>query len=122
MTRDPEAKYTANGVAITTLSIAVNRFTKDENTGEYGVDFFDIVAWRRTAEFIGQYGAKGRLISVEGRIVCRKWKTDDGQPRKTYEIHATNIQTLDKPRDATEATGEFKPTPGNEGNDPFADD
>lgn len=54
LTRDPELKYTPAGVPIATMGIAVDRFTKDES-GNYEVDFFNVTAWRRTAEFAQNY-------------------------------------------------------------------
>src|ERR1051326_6121856 len=72
LTRDPEMKYTPQGVAVTQMGIAVQRFTKNE-TGDYDVDFFNVVAWRRTAEFAANYLTKGRLVSVDGRLQTRSW-------------------------------------------------
>ena len=77
LTRDPEMKYTPQGVPVATMGIAVNRFTKDEN-GNNEVDFFNIVAWRRTAEFASNYLTKGRLVSVDGRLQTRSYVAQDG--------------------------------------------
>ncbi len=98
LTRDPEMKYTPQGIPVAQMSIAVDRFTKDEN-GQKETDFFDIVAWRRTAEFASQYLNKGRLISVEGRLQTRSWVAQDGTKRKSYEVVADNINGLDRKGD-----------------------
>jgi len=102
LTRDPEMKYTPAGVAVAQMGIAVQRFTKNE-TGDYDVDFFDVVAWRRTAEFAANYLKKGRLISVEGRLQTRSWVAQDGTKRKAVEIVADNIDGLER---RTEEDGE----------------
>ena len=60
LTRDPELKYTTNGTAVATFSLAVNRKFNREET-----DFIDIVAWRGLAENAANYLSKGRLAAVE---------------------------------------------------------
>ena len=95
LTRDPELKYTPQGRPVATMGLAVNRFTKDENNN-YEVDFFDIVAWSRTAEFANNYLSKGRLVSVDGRLQTRSYVAQDGTKRKVYEIVADNIEGLDR--------------------------
>src|SRR5689334_22871578 len=102
LTRDPEMKYTPAGVAVAQLGIAVQRFTKNE-TGDYDVDFFNVVAWRRTAEFASNYLTKGRLISVDGRLQTRSWVAQDGSKRSVVEIVADNIESLDRRPDAEAA-------------------
>ena len=99
LTRDPEMKYTTQGIAVAQLSIAVNRITKGED-GDYETDFFNVTAWRRTAEFASQYLTKGRLISVDGRLQQRKWvDQQSGQNRSIVEIVADNIESLDRKPD-----------------------
>jgi single-strand DNA-binding protein len=102
LTRDPEMKYTPQGVPVAQLGIAVNRFSKNEQ-GDYETDFFNVVAWRRSAEFASQYLKKGRLISVDGRLQQRSWVAQDGTKRSVYEIVADNVQGLDRPSDAEPA-------------------
>src|SRR5438270_3448829 len=105
LTRDPEMKYTPQGIAVATMGIAVDRFTKDDQ-GEYETDFFNVVAWRRSAEFASNYLKKGRLVSIDGRLQARSWvEQTSGQKRTVYEIVAENIQGLDKRGDA-DASGE----------------
>ncbi len=99
LTRDPEMKYTPQGVALAQLGIAVNRVTKGEN-GDYEVDFFNVTAWRRTAEFASQYLTKGRLVSVDGRLQTRSWVDQaSGQKRTAFDIVADNIESLDRKPD-----------------------
>ena len=104
LTRDPELKYTPQGVPVASMGIAVNRFTKNES-GDYDVDFFNITAWRRTAEFANNYLKKGRLVSVDGKLQARSWvDAASGQKRTSVEIVAEDIQGLDKRTDG-EASG-----------------
>ncbi|NMC27615.1 MAG: single-stranded DNA-binding protein [Syntrophomonadaceae bacterium] len=91
LTRDPELRYTPNGTAVATFSLAVNRRFNKEQT-----DYIDIVAWRQTAEFCANYGSKGRLLAVEGRLQARTYETKEGQKRKVVEVVADDIRFLDK--------------------------
>jgi len=96
---DPELKYTPSGIAVTTLRLAVDRRFKSES-GEKQADFFDVVAWRQSAEFAANYLTKGRLIAVQGRLQQRSWVQQDGQKRSKIEVVAENVQGLDKPQGA----------------------
>ena len=92
---DPELKYTPAGVAVCSLRIAVDRRFKSES-GEKQTDFFDVVAWKQSAEFASQYLTKGRLVAVEGRLQQRQWVGQDGSKRSKVEVVAENLQGLDK--------------------------
>lgn len=96
---DPELRYTPSGIAVTTFRIAVNRRFKSES-GEQEADFFDVVAWRQSAEYASNYLTKGRLIAVEGRLQQRSWVQQDGQKRSKIEVVADNLQGLDRPQGA----------------------
>lgn len=114
MVADPELKYTPSGVAVTQFRIAVDRRGKSE-TGEKQADFFDIVAWRQSAEFAANYLAKGRLVAVQGRLQSRSWVQQDGQKRSKVEVVAESVQGLDRPREGQQGpsagagAGEYLP-------------
>ncbi len=96
LTADPEMKYTPAGVPVASLRIAVNRVTKNDQ-GDYEADFFNVTAWRRTAEFCSNYLTKGRLISIDGRLQTRSWVDQaSGQKRTAFDIVADNIEGLDR--------------------------
>lgn len=94
---DPELRYTPSGMAVTTLRIAVDRRFKSQS-GEKETDFFDVIAWKQSAEFAANYLTKGRMISVTGRLQQRSWVQQDGQKRSKIEVVAENLQGLDKPQ------------------------
>lgn len=108
---DPELKYTPSGVAVTQLRIAVDRRFKSES-GEKQSDFFDIVAWRQSAEFAANYLSKGRLVAVQGRLQSRSWVQTDGQKRWKVEVVADSIQGLDRPREGQAPARETEGEPG----------
>jgi single-strand DNA-binding protein len=97
LTRDPEMRTSGGGMAICNFSMAVNRIRKTE---DQDADFFNIVCFGKTAEFVSQYLQKGRLASVDGRLQQRKYTTKDGQARDVVEILADNVQGLDRAPDS----------------------
>ena len=93
LTRDPEARTTQSGVAVTTFTIAVNRrFTNQQGVRE--ADFIPIVTWRQTAELCARYLSKGRKVAVEGSIQTRSYDAQDGTKRYVTEIVADNVEFL----------------------------
>ena len=97
LVKDPELKVTPSGTSVCTFRIAVDRRFKGEN-GEKVADFFSVVAWKGTAEFVGSYCPKGRLIAVNGRLQTRSWQDQSGQNRSVVEIVAESVDALDRPR------------------------
>lgn len=104
LTKDPELKYTAGGLAVTKFSIAVDRKFKNQQ-GERQTDFFDCTAWRQKAEFVANYVSKGRLVAVEGSIEFNDVTGQDGQKRRYTNIVCDNVETLDSQRDPEGAQG-----------------
>ena len=97
--KDPEMRYTANGKAVTSFSLAVNRNVSGGADGERReeTDWFDIVAWERLAELCSQFLQKGRQTYVEGRLQTRSWEGQDGQKRYRTEVVASTVLFLGSP-------------------------
>jgi single-strand DNA-binding protein len=101
LTRDTELRYTPAGVPVANLGIAVNKnYTTPSGEKKEKVTFLNIVAWRKLAEFCGNYLKKGRRIFVEGALQSRSWTTPEGAKRTAVEIVADSIQALDRSPDA----------------------
>lgn len=93
LTADPELKQTPNGVAVVSFSIAVNR--RFGSGGQQQTDFFNVTAWRATAEFVSRYFHKGSSICVVGSIQNRSWTDQNGQKRYATDIIADEVQFVD---------------------------
>ncbi len=102
LTADPELKTTANGTPVTTFSIAVNR--NYSSGDERQTDFINIVAWRKTAEFVTKYFQKGSLIGIEGSIQTRRYQDKNGNNRTAFEVIANNVQFVESKRDSAPST------------------
>ena len=89
LTRDPEVRYTQNGKAYARMGIAVNRrFSKDKEA----VDFFNLTAWEKTAEFCGRYLVKGSRVLVEGQLRTSSYENKDGVKVNSVDIWVDNIE------------------------------
>lgn len=99
LTRDPELRRTQSGVAVTTITVAVDRDFQSRDSQEKQTDFIDVVAWRQTAEFVSKYFSKGKMIVVEGALQSRKWQDKNGQNRVSWEIQANNVYFGESKRD-----------------------
>ena len=90
LTRDPDIKFAASGTQIATFTVAVNK-SKDKDGNQPEADFFDCVAFNKTAEILTTYFKKGQKILVEGRIQQDKWKTPEGETRTRVKVVANSI-------------------------------
>ena len=94
--RDPETRYTADGAAITNITLATTDSWKDKATGEKKeqTEWHRVVFFNRLAEIAGEYLKKGRPVYVEGKLKTRKWQDKDGNDRYTTEVVADVMQML----------------------------
>ncbi len=111
LTRDPEVKTLSSGVAVANFSVAVDRRFKNQQ-GQRETDFIDIVAWRKTAELVGQYCSKGMKVAVDGSLQIRTYQAQDGSNRKACEIVADNVQFLDRGGQGGRPQQDAPPPPG----------
>ncbi|RSL28706.1 single-stranded DNA-binding protein, partial [Salibacterium salarium] len=103
LTRDPELRYTPNGVAVVNFGIAVNRpFTNQQ--GEREADFFNCVAWRKQAENVANYLKKGSQAGIDGRLQSRRYENQEGRRVTVVEVQAESVQFLE-PRNASGGSG-----------------
>ena len=99
--RDPEMRYTPNGTAVTSFSLATNRvYTTGDGERHEETEWFRISAWGRLAEQCNNYVTKGMKIYAEGRLKSDTWTGDDGQTRVSLEISADKVVFLDRAGEA----------------------
>lgn len=94
LTKDPDLRYTPNGVPVATFTLAVNR-TFSNQQGEREADFINCVVWRKPAENVANYLKKGSLAGVDGKIQTRHYEGQDGKRVYVTEIVADSVQFLD---------------------------
>lgn len=118
LTRDPELRYTPNGVAVATFTLAVDRrFTNQQ--GNRDTDFIRIVTWRQLAELCANYLKKGRLAGVDGRLQIRSFDNNEGRRITIAEVVAEDVRFLEPAGSRQQSS-----PPHDSGNmdDPFAQD
>ncbi|WP_018213657.1 single-stranded DNA-binding protein [Desulfitobacterium hafniense] len=114
LTKDSELKYTPNGVAVCSFTLAVDRNFKN-GQGEREADFIPVVVYRQLAELCAEYLSKGKLTGIDGRLQVRTYDTQDGQRRWVYEVVADNVQFL-SPKDKDNANSSGRGGNGSAGN------
>jgi single-strand DNA-binding protein len=97
LTKDTDLRYTPNGNAVISFSIATNRqwINKETNEKQEAVDYHDIVFWGKAAEIISQFVRKGSKILVQGRLQTRSWEGKDEVKRYKTEIVGNDFILLD---------------------------
>jgi single-strand DNA-binding protein len=97
LTRDPEVRYTPNGVAVASFALAVNRKYKQGEETKDEVSYIDIVVFGKQAESCGQYINKGDSVLIDGRLQQRRWDDKDtGQKRSKVEVVAQAVNFMPK--------------------------
>ena len=110
LTRDPDIRMTQNGTTAANFALACERDYAPQGQ-DRETDFFDIVAFGKTADFAGQYFAKGQLVAVKGRLQQRDWTDKQGNKRRTTEILADRCYFAEKRQDRDASSGGFQQMP-----------
>ncbi|MBF0336409.1 MAG: single-stranded DNA-binding protein [Nitrospirae bacterium] len=95
LTKDPELRYTPQGLPVVTLRLAATSRSKQGETWKDETLFLDVTVFGKQAENCGQYLNKGSGVLAEGRLRERTWEAD-GQKKSRFECVATNVVFLPK--------------------------
>jgi len=95
--KDPETRFTPDGLAICNLAVATSESWKDKKTGEQQerTEWHRVVLYARLAEIASEYLHKGSKVYIEGKLRTNKWQDKNGNDRYTTEIMANELQMLD---------------------------
>ena len=107
LTKDPVLRKTANGVSVTSFTLACTRRFKQE--GQPDADFINTVAWSKTADIVAKYTHKGSLVGVEGRIQTRSFDDKDGKRVYVTEVVADSVQFLESKSAAASNANAYVP-------------
>lgn len=105
LTKDPDLRFTQNGTAVASFTLAVNRNFKNQQ-GEYDADFINCQIWRKAAENLSNFTHKGSLIGVEGRLQTRNYENKDGQRVYVTEVVVSVFHLLE-PKSKTQQPTQF---------------
>ena len=107
LTRDPEIRMTQSGTTAASFALACERDYAPQGQDKV-TDFFDIATFGKTADFAGQYFAKGQLVAVKGRLQQRDWTDKQGNKRRTTEILADRCYFAEKRQDKDASDAGFQ--------------
>ncbi|HHW36316.1 MAG TPA: single-stranded DNA-binding protein [Bacillales bacterium] len=93
ITKDPELRYTGDGVAVSNFTIALNRNFKN-GSGQYDADFVNCNIWRKPAETVANFCLKGSLIGITGRLQSRHYENSEGKRVYVTEVVAEDIKFI----------------------------
>jgi single-strand DNA-binding protein len=116
LTANPELRRTANGKAVCSYTLAVERDRKDDN-GNRLADFIDVVAWEGAAEFVAKNFTKGKMCALDGRLQIRDWTDKDGNKRRNAEVVVEHVYFCGSQREgaAPHPSPAATPSPQGEG-------
>jgi single-strand DNA-binding protein len=134
LTKDPELKYTPNGIAVANFTLAVNRpFSNGQ--GEREADYIQCVVWRKPAENVANFLKKGSLAGIDGRLQTRHYENSQGHRVYITEVLCESVQFLEpkSSRSNSQNNNQYNNQQQNQGfnnqqnrnsfnNDPFAND
>lgn len=104
LTADPELKTTQSGISVVSFTIAVNRRYSKDSGQQSESDFFNVTAWRQTAEFVSRYFRKGSSICIVGNIQNRNWTDQEGTKHYRTDIVADEVMFVDSRSDSPAAS------------------
>lgn len=94
LTKDPELKKTQSGVSYCQFTLAVDRRVSRDAQTQQTADFIGCVAWRQSADYLTEYGQKGSMVALEGKIQTRNYDDRDGKKVYVTEVVANNLNLI----------------------------
>lgn len=117
LTKDAELKATFTGADVTSFTLAVDGFNKEQNN----TNFINCVAWNHQAKFITTYCKKGSLVAIEGRLQTRNFDRKDGSKATATEVVVERVENY-SPKENTQESVNQNEAPVVINDNPFADD
>jgi len=107
LTRDPEMRYTPQGHAVTSFSVATNRYWVSDGERQESTEFHNVVAWNKLAELCSQLLQKGTKTYINGRLQTRTWDDEKGVRHYKTEIVADDMVVLERRKEGVASEGGY---------------
>lgn len=94
LTNDPELRFTSNGAAVASFTVAANSRYMDRTTNEWKDSdpvFMRCSVWRQYAEHVAESLTKGTRVIVTGRLKQRSYETREGEKRSVMELEVEDV-------------------------------
>jgi single-strand DNA-binding protein len=123
LTKDPELKQTAGGMAILTIRLAVNDRRKNATSGQWEEkpNYVDVIVFGSRGEALSRILTKGKQIAVEGKLRWSEWESQAGDKRSKIEVISDDIELLGGRGDAPSGSRSVSSAPADAPADDFAD-
>jgi single-strand DNA-binding protein len=123
LTKDPELKQTAGGMAILTIRLAVNDRRKNATSGQWEdkPNYVDVIVFGSRGEALSRILTKGKQIAVEGKLRWSEWESQAGDKRSKIEVVSDDIELLGSRGDAPSGSRTVSSAPADAPVDDFAD-
>ena len=94
LTKDPELRTTQSGLSYCQFTLAVDRRVSEKSQTQQTADFIGCVAWRQSADYLSNYGQKGSVVALEGKIQTRNYDDRDGKKVYVTEVVVNNLNLI----------------------------
>lgn len=97
LTRDPELRSTAGGMAVLGFGVAVNDRRKNQQTGQWEdyPNFVDCTMFGNRAEALSRILRKGMKVAIEGKLRYSSWEDKNGGGRRSkLEVIPDEVELL----------------------------
>lgn len=98
LVRDAELRKTQSGLSVASFTVAIDN--RRGSQGEKSTSFIPCTVWNQAAENLYKFTKKGSLIGVDGRLMQRSYKKNDGTNASVVEVIADTVQFLDSKKDS----------------------
>jgi len=106
--RDPELRYTPQGIAVCSFTMATNEKRRDKSGEMQDITtWFKVTLWRNQAENAAKYLTKGSPVYIEGRLRIEEWTDRDNNNRYTLDVQATDMQFIGSRSDSMSGGGDY---------------
>jgi len=94
-TKDADLRYTPEGKAVATTTLAVQQNFVNQKTGKREADFIQVVIWGKRAEAFANHVRKGHQVGVTGELRTRNYE-NNGQKFYVTEVLVSDFTFLEK--------------------------
>src|ERR1700753_2863384 len=94
LSNDPELRFTPNGAAVASFTVASTPRTFDRQSNEWkdgDTLFLRCTVWRQAAENVAESLSKGTRVIVQGRLKQRSFETREGEKRTVVELEVDEV-------------------------------
>ncbi len=104
--RDVDLRFTGNGVAVASFSIAVTERYKDKQGNQHETtEWVNCVCWDKLGQLAADYLKKGSKVYIEGKLKTSKYTDNNGVEKYKTDVVVKDLEFLTpRSQDSSEGT------------------